>query len=204
LFGVPSAAATATAALALALSNLGLLWMNAVHFLPVSEAGRAGIEELEAQTGKLLSFQPFGQPTFDTQVAFNMLDRFGAGSRQKLQSAVQRIRGEVRACVSKKVAQPALQVLHAPVFYGATFSVCAAVDVLGGQKIAEVCRAAEFVIVQEGDAGPSNVSVAGENAIHLAQPEADPSQPGSWWFWGAADNIRLPAWNAVKLAEKLA
>src|SRR5882724_4220603 len=204
LFGVPSAAATATSALALALSKLGLLGMDVVHFLPVSAAGRAGIEELEAQTGKLLSFQPFGQPVFDTQVAFNMLDRFGAGSRQKLESTVQRIRAEVRACLGKKVALPAVQVLHAPVFYGATFSVCAAVDVLGAQKIAEVCRQAEFVIVPEGEAGPSNVSVAGEKSIFLAQPEADPSGIRAIWLWGAADNIRLPAWNAVKLAEKLA
>jgi aspartate-semialdehyde dehydrogenase len=203
LFGVPSAAATATAALALALSKLGLLWMNAVHFHPVSEVGRAGIEELEAQTGKLLSFQPFGQPVFDTQVAFNMLDRFGAGSRQKLQSAVQRIRAEVRASVNNKVALPAVQVLHAPVFYGATFSACAAVDVGGGQPIAEACRVGDFVIVPEGQAGPSNVSVAGERAIFLAHPETDPSEFGKFWIWGAADNIRLPAWNAVKLAEKL-
>jgi aspartate-semialdehyde dehydrogenase len=204
LFGVPSAAATATAALALALSKLGLLWMNAVHFQPVSEAGRVGIEELEAQTGKLLSFQPFGQPIFGTQVAFNMLDRFGAGSRQKLESTVQRVRAEVRACLSKKVTLPAVQVLHAPVFYGAMFSACAAVDVLGGQKITEVCREADFVIVPEDEAGPSNVSVAGEKSIFLAQPEADPSYSSTFWLWGAADNIRLPAWNAVKLAEKLA
>ena len=202
LFGVPSAAATATAALALALSKLGLMWMNAVHFHPVSEAGRAGIEELEAQTTKLLSFQPFGQTVFDTQVAFNMLDRFGVGSRQKLRSVVVRIRGEVGACVSKKVALPALQVLHAPVFYGATFSVCAAVNVLDDRKIAEVCREAEFVIVPEGEPGPSNVSAAGEKSILLSHPERDPSEL-TWWFWGAADNIRLPAWNAVKLAEKL-
>jgi aspartate-semialdehyde dehydrogenase len=105
--------------------------------------------------------------------------------------------------VSKKVALPALQVLHAPVFYGATFSACAAVDVPDGQSIAEVCREAEFVIAPESDAGPSNVSVAGEKSIVLAQPEQDPSGPGTWWIWGAADNIRLPAWNAVKLAEKL-
>src|SRR5258707_5337621 len=102
LFGVPSAAATATAALALALSKLGLIRMSVVHYHPVSEAGRAGIEELEAQTGKLLSFQPFGQPVFDTQVAFNMLDRFGAGSRQELRSPVERIRSEVGACVRNK------------------------------------------------------------------------------------------------------
>jgi aspartate-semialdehyde dehydrogenase len=203
LFGVPSAAATATSALALALSKLKLIRMSAVHFHPVSEAGRAGIEELEAQTGKLLSFQPFGQPVFDTQVAFNMLDRFGGGSRQKLQNSVQRIRAEVRACVGKKVALPAVQVLHAPVFYGATFSACVDVDMSGLQKIVEACREAEFVIVPEDEAGPSNVSVAGEHSIFLAQPERDSSESSALWFWGAADNIRLPAWNAVKLAEKL-
>jgi aspartate-semialdehyde dehydrogenase len=203
LFGVPSAAATATAAIALALSSLGLLGLSALHFLPVSEAGRQGIEELEAQTGKLLSFQPFGQPVFDTQVAFNMLNSFGAGSRQKLSSAVQRIRAEVRACVSKKIGPPALQVLHAPVFYGSTFSMCAAVDVLDVQSIAKACGEAGLVIVPEGEEGPSNVSVAGEKSIVLAQPELDPSGLSTFWLWGAADNIRLPAWNAVKLAEKL-
>jgi hypothetical protein len=51
---------------------------------------------------------------------------------------------------------------------------------------------------------PHNLSVAEESAIQLAEAEADPAKPGTWWFWGAADNIRLPAWNAVKLAEKLA
>jgi hypothetical protein len=45
---------------------------------------------------------------------------------------------------------------------------------------------------------------AGERIIQLAKPEADPSLPGTWWIWGAADNIRLPATNAVKLAEMLA
>src|SRR5882762_8518142 len=88
LFGVPSAAATATSALALALSKLGLRHLVVVHMHPVSEAGRAGIEELETQTGQLLSFQAAGQSVFDAQVAFNMLDRFGAGSRQKLRRIV--------------------------------------------------------------------------------------------------------------------
>ena len=70
--------------------------------------------------------------------------------------------------------------------------------------IAKACASAGFVMTAQGQAGPTNVSVAGETAIHLAQPKSDPSHPGVWWFWGAADNVRLPAWNAVKLAEKLA
>jgi hypothetical protein len=45
--------------------------------------------------------------------------------------------------------------------------------------------------------------VAGEKVAHLAKPEEDPARPGAWWFWGAADNIRMPAANAVKLAEML-
>jgi len=28
-------------------------------------------------------------------------------------------------------------------------------------------------------------------------------QAGAWWSWGAVDNFKLPAVNAVKLAEKL-
>lgn len=108
------------------------------------------------------------------------------------------------ASLNKKAALPAVQVLHAPVFYGSSFSACVDVDVLDWEKIAEVCKEAGFVVVTEREAGPSNVSVAGENAIFLAQPESDSCAMSTYWLWGAADNVRLPAWNAVKLAEKLA
>src|SRR5260370_6839107 len=83
LFGVPSAAATATSALALALSKLGLIRMSGFHFHPASEAGRAGIEELEAQTGKLVSFPPFSQPLLDTHGPFNMLVRLSPATRPR-------------------------------------------------------------------------------------------------------------------------
>jgi aspartate-semialdehyde dehydrogenase len=202
IYGIPSAASTATAALALALGRLGSSSLSVVHFQSVSEVGRVGIEELESQTGKLLSFQPYGQEVFDTQVAFNMLDRFGPVSAHKLRTVVQRIRAEVRACLGSKSSYPAVQVVHAPVFYGAAFSACASLDGLGAKKILEICGEAGFVFTTEGEAGPSNISVAGEHGITLAQPEADPGGK-TWWLWGAADNIRLPAWNAVKLAEKL-
>lgn len=70
--------------------------------------------------------------------------------------------------------------------------------------IAKACADAGFALTASGEAGPSNVSAAGEKTVQLAQPKLDPVHQGTWWFWGAADNIRLPAWNAVKLAEKLA
>jgi aspartate-semialdehyde dehydrogenase len=205
VYTIPSAAATAAAALSLTLSRCGVRRLVIVCFQPVSEAGRAGIEELESQTGQLLSFQAVGQPVFDAQVAFSMLDRFGAASGQKLDGIRERVRAETRACLGSKGMMPAIQMIHAPVFYGTTFSACVELEPgMDAGKLMKACTDAGFQTIGKGESGPNNVSAAGEKLIQLALPEADPSQPGTWWFWGAADNIRLPAANAVKLAEMLA
>ncbi|HXY25270.1 MAG TPA: Asd/ArgC dimerization domain-containing protein [Candidatus Acidoferrum sp.] len=204
-YAIPSAAATAAASLSLALRNCGLQRLVINCFRPVSEAGHAGIEELESQTGQLLSFQSVGQPVFDTQVAFNMVNHYGPECSQKLEATRTRVRAETKACLGEKAKLPAIQVIHSPVFYGTTFSACAELDPdLRREKIEKVCTDAGFVLMLPGEAGPNNLSAAGEKVIQLAAPEQDPSQAGTWWFWGAADNIRLPAAHAVKLAEMLA
>src|SRR5262249_44930611 len=202
-YAVPSAAATSAATLSLALQHLGLKSVVFLCFQPVSEAGRAGIEELESQTSQLLSFQSVGKPVFDAQVAFALLDGFGPASSQNLMSVRERVRGEIDACLAGKVGLPALQLVHAPVFYGVTFAACAHVDPeTNNPRIVQACHAAGFALVRD-DEPLSNVRAAGESLILLADPHADPAAIGTWWFWGAADNIRLPAANAVKLAEKL-
>jgi aspartate-semialdehyde dehydrogenase len=204
LFAIPSAASTVASSLALGLIKIGVSRLVVICFQAVSEAGRAGVEELESQTGQLLSFQGMGQPVFDTQVAFNLLDRFGVASKHKLSAVRERLRAETKACIGKQSVMPAVQLIHAPVFYGTAFSACA--ELAPGTKvdqIAAACEEAGFVLQADEDAGPSNVSVAGEKVAHLAKPEEDPALPGAWWFWGAADNIRMPAANAVKLAEML-
>jgi aspartate-semialdehyde dehydrogenase len=203
MFAIPSAAAIAASSLALGLFKIGISRLVFISFQPVSEAGRAGIEELESQTGQLLSFQGMGQPVFDAQVAFNLLDRFGPQSGQKLSVVRERLARETKACLGKKGVMPAMQVIHAPVFYGAAFSACA--ELVPGtsvEQVAAACQEAGFVVPSDGS-GPSNVSVAGEKLVHLARPGGDGARTGAWWFWGAADNIRLPAANAVKLAEMM-
>ena len=204
VYAVPTAAATFVSALALGLAPIGLKRLIVNCALPVSEAGRAGIEELETQTSQLLSFQTVGKPVFDTQVAFTVLDRFGSGSSLSLAAARRRIRAEVKTCLGTKVVRPAVQVMHAPVFYGTVFSAWAELDKGATcQRILDASKNAGFFITQESES-PSNVSAAGEAVIQLGMPEPEPAQVGSWWLWGAVDNIRLPAANAVKLAEKLA
>src|SRR5258708_5577302 len=203
VFVVPSAPAEIIARLAAALRSVGGESLTAVAFQPVSSAGKAGIEELETQTGQLLSFQPAGEAGFDAQVAFTMLDRFGPSSAHKLQASQELLRKEVRACVPKQHPAPFVQLLHAPVFYGTTVSAFANLDSSAdAAKISKACAAAGFSITSE-DSAPSNISSAGETVLQLAPPQTDSAAPGAWWFWAAADNIRVPAANAIKLAENL-
>src|SRR5215467_913505 len=113
LFAIPSAHAEIVARLAAALRSFQAA-ISAVAFQPVSVAGTAGVEELESQTGQLLSFQPPGKVVFDTQVAFNMLDRFGAASRHNMSQSLQALRSDIRACLAPETPMPAVQLLHAP------------------------------------------------------------------------------------------
>jgi len=206
VFSVFSAGGAAMASLALALRPAGLERMTGVMFQPVSEAGRAGIEELETQTSQLLSFQSVGEQVFGTQGAFNLLPRFGSESREDLRARLLQIRAELSAAIgdADEDAKIVLNLVHAPVFYGLTFSVCAE---LSAEKdlaaLTELCKQAGFALADASEPAPSNVSVAGESGPWLRVPEADAVRAGAWWFWGAADNLRLPAWNAVKLAEKI-
>ncbi|HEX8871252.1 MAG TPA: Asd/ArgC dimerization domain-containing protein [Candidatus Acidoferrum sp.] len=204
-FSVFSAAATAVASLALLLRRHGLRRLVVVLHQPVSEAGRHGIEELETQTSHLLSFQAVGTQVFGTQGAFNVLSRFGPEARIDLQRNALEIRAEVSAAIGDAAedAKISLNLLHVPVFYGLTFSACADLEAdVSAEQLAADCREGGFVVAQGGDA-PSSVSVAGEPSIHLSEPRADSVRAHSWWFWGAADNLRVPAASGCKLAEWL-
>jgi aspartate-semialdehyde dehydrogenase len=206
LYAIPSAPAVIVARLLHALGRVALSRLAVVFFRPVSEAGRAGIEELEAQTSQLLSFQSVGQPLFDAQVAFNLLDHYGPASRENLQIIRDRIRREAAAAFSQsstKVA-PSIQVLHAPVFYGYTFVANSVLK--PGQTheaLQEALRKGGFTLEVAPSSPLGNASAAGDSAIHLAVPERDLAQPDTWWLWGVTDNVRLPATIAIKLAEKL-
>jgi len=205
-FSVFSAGGTAAASLALVLQKFGLQRLVAFMFRPVSETGRKGIEELETQTSQLLSFQSIGSQIFGVQTAFNLLPRFGVESKEDLQREGLEIRAEVAAAVGdvNEDAKISLNLVHAPVFYGLTFSAWADLgEGVDAAKLIAACREAGWVVAGDDEAGPSNVSVAGESQLFMSEPRADLSRAGAWWFWGAADNLRLPAASGIKLADWL-
>jgi aspartate-semialdehyde dehydrogenase len=205
-FSVFSAGGAAAVNLALILRRYGLQRLVITMFRPVSESGRAGIEELETQTSQLLSFQSLGSPVFDIQAAFNVLPRFGRESKEDLPREGLEIRAELSAALDdgNEDAKVSLNLVHVPVFYGLTFSACADLgEGAGISKLSSAFREAGWMVTGSEEAGPSNVSVAGENQLFMSEPRADRSRAGAWWFWGAADNLRLPAASGVRLADWL-
>jgi aspartate-semialdehyde dehydrogenase len=101
-------------------------------------------------------------------------------------------------------AVPAIQLVQVPVFYSYGFTLFAEFPAgLDAAAIEKALVAAGVSVQAPGDASPSNVSVAGESRIHVARVEPDPAVSNGWWLWGAADNVRLAAANALQIAEKL-
>jgi len=171
---------------------------------PVSEQDQPGIEELESQTAGLLSFREISKTLFDAQVAFNLLGAFGSESKVRLADVRAEIARETAAFLDGRAAVPAIQLVHAPVFYGYAFAAYAEF----AAPVAPASIEAAFTnlgvkVTAADDPRPSNVSVAGESEIQIARIEADPNLPNGAWLWGAADNLRLASTNAVRIAEDL-
>jgi aspartate-semialdehyde dehydrogenase len=207
-FCVFSAGGAAISRLALLLGKFDLQRLIANVNQPVSDAGRAGIEELETQTTQLLSFQPTGSPVFGTQTAFNVLSRYGPESRQDLQRRLLETRAEVSAAIGDATededAKISLNLMHVPVFYGITFSVCVDLGMkVELESLSAALREAGFQVAGQDETSPSNISVAGERDLYLAPPRPDHARENTWWLLGAGDNLRFAAASGLLLAESL-
>jgi aspartate-semialdehyde dehydrogenase len=175
-----------------------------LFFPPVSDRDQIGVGELETQTTDLLTFHEISKTVFDEQVAFNLLVGYGEASKPRLEDVRNAVARDVAGYLAGRAPVPAIQLVQAPVFYGYAFAAyaefAAAVPV---EKIHAGFAGLGVKFPALGDSAPTNVSVAGENEIHLARIEADPNVATGVWMWGVADNLRLAATNAVRIAEEL-
>ncbi|HKW76064.1 MAG TPA: Asd/ArgC dimerization domain-containing protein [Terriglobales bacterium] len=175
----------------------------ATVFEPVSEQGRRGMDELHEQTVNLLSFQQMPTGVFDSQVAFNMIGRYGESSSHSLEQIERRIADHLGKLLNGS-AMPSLMLVQAPVFHAHTFSIFIEMEksisigdfsaALAGEHV-EVARSPEDF--------PSNVNIAGKDHI-LVSLRRDMSNDKGLWLWAAADNLRLAALTAADCASALA
>jgi aspartate-semialdehyde dehydrogenase len=201
----PSAASIVAASLAAAFDRFRPSRLVMVFLRPVSERGQEGIDELEQQTVKLLSFQPVSEGVFGAQVAFNLLDGYGAEAEPSLDVVRRTVARDVGRILSGKIATPAMQVLQAPVFFSYAFTAYADLDpAVEPEEIDAALASAGLGVGEPGEPRPTSMSVTGRPQAILGPAERATGQAGGFWLWGAADNVRLVAANAVAMAEACA
>ena len=200
------------AALALALIMDRLQEVAEVRFAaatvlqPASEYGKDGLDELHQQTVSLLSFQSMPRAVFDTQVTYNTLASFGESATANLARAEDRIRRHYAVLAGDRLPELRLQLLHAPVFHGHTFSICIELDHAVPLSTIEDALGGEHLdLVLEETDSPSNLAAAGQNDVLVwlkPEPPVDrlSGETSRFWLWAASDNLRLAAQNAVECA----
>jgi aspartate-semialdehyde dehydrogenase len=172
-------------------------------FEPASEHAQKGMDELHQQTVNLLSFQELPKKIFDTQVAFNLITRYGDQSMPPLQSVEQRIARHYQRIAGKDAPGLSLLLVQAPIFHGYAFAVHAELGVVADlERVSQAIAGDHVHVVLPAEDSPSNVSVAGQTEIQVSiRPDA--ANQNSVWLWAAADNLRIAATNAVECAETM-
>lgn len=203
------------AALALALILERLQQAAPVRFAavtllqPASEFGRAALDELHQQTVNLLSFQGLPRAIYDAQAAYNLLGALGENSAVSLSAVEARIRRHYDALAGGRWQALALQVIHAPVFHGQTFSIAVEMERPVEISALEEALSGDHVdlVLDETDS-PSNLAATGQSDVLVRlRPEVsggrNPNVTSRLWLWAACDNLRLNAQNAVECALDL-
>jgi aspartate-semialdehyde dehydrogenase len=197
-------AATVLALLLLRAGRAGkIAHSNVTVFEPASERGKRGMDELHEQTVNLLSFQQLPKTVFDSQVAFNLIDRYGAKSTPSLETVEKRIRRDFSSIVHGKATVPSLMLLQAPIFHGHAFSLYIELE---RPTMTEAFTAAldgdHVEVSPDGEDAPSNVNAAGQEQIQVLV-RRDAERDNGFWIWAASDNLRVSAVAAVECAESL-
>jgi aspartate-semialdehyde dehydrogenase len=176
----------------------------AMVFEPASEHGQKGMDELHEQTVNLLSFQQMPKKIFDTQVAFNMVSRYGEQSAPALATVESRVLKHYQRIAGKDAPLPSLLLVQAPIFHGHAFAVHLELGLVAGVEAISRALAGEHVSLTLGaEDAPTNVNAAGQGDIQVSIT-ADASQPNGVWLWAASDNLRIAAATAVECAEAMA
>src|SRR5512146_3031574 len=162
------------------------------------------MDELHEQTVNLLSFHELPRQIFDTQVAFNLVARYGQKAPLPLEAAESRVLDHYQRITAGQAPLPALMLVQAPIFHGHAFSIYFEMAETLAVGDMEQALAGEHVLVSRvGEEAPSTVSAAGQGEI-LLSCRRDASHANCIWVWAVADNLRIVANAAVEIAEEMA
>ena len=183
----------------------GIERLHVTTLLPVSQRGRAGVEELAAQTAALLNGQSIETGIFPVQIAFNVVPDIEGCDASGYTESEQQLAREVRRVWAADELPVQASMASVSAFHGCLQDVYLvpgrALPLAAAQRLLAARPGLRLLDESDGET-PSPVEAVGQGAVLIGRVRESAAEPGALALWVAADNLRLGvAENAVRVAE---
>jgi aspartate-semialdehyde dehydrogenase len=176
----------------------------AAVFASASEIGPQAVDELQRQTTSLLTFQKIPQVVFGSQLAFNLLPRFGRARTKgaTLAGIEQCVHRQLSALLGAQAPMPAVRVFQAPVFHSLAVSLYVETrDDVSLEDLERALKGPRLTLARLREPAPSQAEASGSSEIQVDAIARDQARARGSWIWAVADNLRLATLNAIEIAE---
>ena len=188
---------------------VGIARINVATYQAVSGTGKSAIEELAAQTARLLNGQPAESKVYPKQIAFNALPHIDTFQENGYTREEMKMVWETQKIFEDETILVNPTCVRIPVFHGHSEAVHIEtkqpISAAEAQALLERAPGVEVLDTRADGGYPTPVSeAAGSDPVYVGRIREDISHPMGLDLWVVADNLRKgAALNSVQIAEVL-
>lgn len=188
---------------------VGIARINVATYQAVSGTGKSAIEELAAQTARLLNGQPAESKVYPKQIAFNALPHIDTFQENGYTREEMKMVWETQKIFEDETISVNPTCVRIPVFHGHSEAVHIEtkqpISAVEAQALLESAPGVEVVDTRADGGYPTPVSeAAGSDPVYVGRIREDISHPMGLDLWVVSDNLRKgAALNSVQIAEVL-
>jgi len=188
---------------------VGIARINVATYQAVSGTGKSAIEELAAQTARLLNGQPAESKVYPKQIAFNALPHIDSFQENGYTREEMKMVWETQKIFEDETISVNPTCVRIPVFHGHSEAVHIEtkqpISAVEAQALLESAPGVEVIDTRADGGYPTPVSeAAGSDPVYVGRIREDISHPMGLDLWVVSDNLRKgAALNSVQIAEVL-
>ena len=188
---------------------VGISRINVATYQAVSGTGKSAIEELAAQTARLLNGQPVESKVYPKQIAFNALPHIDAFQENGYTREEMKMVWETQKIFEDDTILVNPTCVRVPVFHGHSEAVHvetkSPITAAEAHALLEGAPGVQLIDSRNDGGYPTPVSeAAGSDAVYVGRIREDISHAAGLNLWVVSDNLRKgAALNSVQIAEVL-
>ena len=188
---------------------VGIARINVATYQAVSGTGKSAIEELAAQTARLLNGQPAESKVYPKRIAFNALPHIDTFQENGYTREEMKMVWETQKIFEDETVSVNPTCVRIPVFHGHSEAVHIEtkqpISAVEARALLESAPGVEVIDTRADGGYPTPVSeAAGSDPVYVGRIREDISHPMGLDLWVVSDNLRKgAALNSVQIAEVL-